>query len=192
VRWDSPVRAIEPRSDGVQVVTDDETYAAPVAVVATGAWAEALVGPFVTLPPLVVTQESAFHFAPRDPATPWPSFILHGDGRPGIAVYGLETPVEGVKVAEHHTGPVTTGDRRDFLVDAASRARVVDVVRQRLPGLEPAPVSEVTCLYTSTPDEGFVLERAGPLVAVSPCSGHGFKFAPEIGRRAAELALAGA
>ena len=46
----------------------------------------------------------------------------------------------------------------------------------------------MTCLYTSTPDEEFVLERAGPLVVVSACSGHGFKLAPEIGRRAAALA----
>ena len=30
-------------------------------------------------------------------------------------------------------------------------------------------------------DEDFVLDRIGPLVVASPCSGHGFKFAPLIG-----------
>jgi sarcosine oxidase len=189
VRWETPVAAIEPQAGRVLVVTDDETYDARVAVVAAGAWLEPLLRGLAALPPLVVTQESAFHFAPRDEATDWPSFILHGAGPAGAAVYGLETPGEGVKVAEHHTGPVTTADRRDFTVDAASRARVIDVVRRRLPGLDPTLVSEVTCLYTSTPDEEFVIERTGPLVVVSACSGHGFKFAPEIGRRAAALAF---
>jgi glycine/D-amino acid oxidase-like deaminating enzyme len=48
------------------------------------------------------------------------------------------------------------------------------------------------CLYTNTPDRHFAL---GPLpaddriVAVSACSGHGFKFAPAIGEAAAALAL---
>jgi sarcosine oxidase len=189
VRHRAAVRAVELAGDRVLIATDDETYDASVAVVAAGAWAEPLVGDMVTLPPLVVTQESAFHFVPYEPAPAWPSFILHGAGADGAPVYGVETPGEGVKVAEHHTGPVTTAATRDFVVDDDSRDRVGDVVRNQLPGLHPTPCNEVTCLYTSTPDEQFVLERAGPLVVVSPCSGHGFKFAPEIGRRVAALAL---
>ena len=47
-----------------------------------------------------------------------------------------------------------------------------------------------TCLYTNTADERFVLERRGNLVVGSPCSGHGFKFAPLIGERLAALAAA--
>jgi len=45
-----------------------------------------------------------------------------------------------------------------------------------------------TCLYTITPDEDFVLDRVGPIVVASPCSGHGFKFAPLFGRALADLA----
>jgi sarcosine oxidase len=48
-----------------------------------------------------------------------------------------------------------------------------------------------TCLYTNTEDESFVLERRGRLVVGSPCSGHGFKFAPLIGERLASLAGGG-
>ena len=33
----------------------------------------------------------------------------------------------------------------------------------------------------------FVLERHGRIVVASPCSGHGFKFAPVVGRRIVEL-----
>jgi sarcosine oxidase len=93
-----------------------------------------------------------------------------------------------VKVAEHHTGPVVRTDERDFVVDAGARERVVAFVESWLPGLTPEPVSEVTCLYTNTATEDFVLDRVGPIVIASPCSGHGFKFAPTIGRLAADLA----
>jgi sarcosine oxidase len=44
-----------------------------------------------------------------------------------------------------------------------------------------------TCLYTRTPDEDFILDRVGPLVVASPCSGHGFKFTPLIGEVLADL-----
>ena len=45
-----------------------------------------------------------------------------------------------------------------------------------------------TCLYTNTADEQFVLERHGRIVVGSACSGHGFKFAPAVGRTLAALA----
>ena len=45
-----------------------------------------------------------------------------------------------------------------------------------------------TCLYTNTSDEEFVLERHGRVVVGSACSGHGFKFAPIVGRTLAALA----
>jgi sarcosine oxidase len=182
-RWNAPVRSIDVSGDRARVVTDDQTYDAAVVVVAAGAWIAPLLGATVALPSLVVTQESAFHFAPRE-AMQWPSFIHHG----AIARYGLETPGEGVKVAEHHSGAVVTAATRDFVVAEDARARVTDFVARWFPGLVPEPVSEVTCLYTNTATEDFVLDRAGPVVVVSPCSGHGFKFAPIIGRMAADLA----
>ena len=49
-----------------------------------------------------------------------------------------------------------------------------------------------TCLYTNTADERFVLERQGRVVVGSACSGHGFKFAPIVGRTLAALARAAA
>jgi sarcosine oxidase len=44
-------------------------------------------------------------------------------------------------------------------------------------------------VYTTTPDEHFIVERRGRVVIGSACSGHGFKFAPAIGKRLAEMAL---
>ncbi len=49
-------------------------------------------------------------------------------------------------------------------------------------------MGELTCLYTSTASEDFILDRQGPFVIASACSGHGAKFAPLIGQIAADLA----
>ncbi|HWX08987.1 MAG TPA: hypothetical protein VNY33_03325, partial [Gaiellaceae bacterium] len=59
----------------------------------------------------------------------------------------------------------------------------------RLPEVDPEPIGAESCLYTSTADGSFVLERRGRVVVGSACSGHGFKFAPIVGRRLADLAL---
>ena len=46
----------------------------------------------------------------------------------------------------------------------------------------------MTCLYTRTANEDFILDRSGPFVVASPCSGHGAKFAPLLGEIIADLA----
>ena len=53
---------------------------------------------------------------------------------------------------------------------------------------DPKPLGAETCVYTTTADESFVLERHGRIVVGSPCSGHGFKFAPAVAERLAALA----
>jgi len=83
---------------------------------------------------------------------------------------------------------VTTGDLRDGIVSPAGRDRVRAFVQQWCDGLDPAPVGELTCLYTSTANGDFILDRQGPFVICSPCSGHGAKFAPLVGEIAADLA----
>jgi glycine/D-amino acid oxidase-like deaminating enzyme len=66
--------------------------------------------------------------------------------------------------------------------------RVIAFTEKRLPGLDSAPVNELTCLYTTTANEDFILDRRGPFVIASACSGHGAKFAPLLGEIIADLA----
>jgi sarcosine oxidase len=188
LRFEEPVRALAPRSDNrILVTTDLEQFRANRAVVTTGAWVTELLAGLIDLPPLTVSREQVFHFASRIGDVVWPSYIHHGR----TFIYGLQAPAdEGIKVAEHHTGAVTTADERSFEIDEAGRQRVIRHVTTRMPGLDPTPTSAATCLYTNTPDEAFIIERHGPIVVGSPCSGHGFKFVPLIGRRLAELACA--
>ncbi|MFJ9634793.1 FAD-dependent oxidoreductase [Streptomyces sp. NPDC101175] len=176
--------------DTARIRTDDgREITADTVVVAAGSWLPDLELP-VVLPELRVTQQQVFHFRQRDPAAPWPVMVSKDAT---MQVFALPSggdggPLPAVKVAEHDRGTPTTADTRTGVVDPASRARITAFVRDRLPGLDPDPVAEATCLYTTTPDEDFVLDRRGPLVIASPCSGHGAKFAPLIGAMAADLA----
>jgi sarcosine oxidase len=177
--------------DAVVVRAADDEWRAPVAVVTAGAWLPALLGSRLPLPALRVTRERLQHFRSRSPehGTTWPSFIHH---RSDAWRYGLLSPGEGVKVAEHMTGPVTDPDEAPAgAADDAALDRVRRYVERWLPGLDPAPMYPATCLYTTTPTHDFILERHGPIVVGSPCSGHGFKFTPLIGRMLAALATEG-
>ena len=188
VCYGTPVLRIEADGEGAAVHTADRSWRAPVVVVAAGAWLEPLLGGQVPLPPLVVSQVQAFHHVPRAPG-PWPAFIYYDE----VVRYGLPAGRDGevpgaIKLGEHGLGTITAGDGRDGIVNPAVRDRVGAFVREHLGGLEPDPVGEVTCLYTSTANEDFILDRHGPFVICSPCSGHGAKFAPLVGEIAAGLA----
>ncbi|HEY5393940.1 MAG TPA: N-methyl-L-tryptophan oxidase [Trebonia sp.] len=193
VRFGTPVTRLAPTpgGDGATAHTDGGTFTAPVAVVAAGAWMAPLIGDLVRLPPLTVTQQQVFHFGPRgQPAPPWPIFIYKDDiddfyGLPG----GRDGEVPGaIKLGEHRGGTAASADGRDFTVDPGARRRAVEFAGQRLPGLDSSPINEITCLYTSTANEDFILDRTGPIVIASACSGHGAKFAPLLGEILADLA----
>jgi sarcosine oxidase len=184
------VRSITVRGARAIVMLEDGTeLSAGAAVIAAGAWVGELVDGLVSLPPLRVTQQQIFHFPRRDPGSaPWPS-VIHGGDRPIYHLAGGRDggPGDDRKIGEHDAGIETSPATRSGIVDAASRQRVIEYVQRWLPGLEPTPRAEATCLYTETPSEDFILDRVGPLVICSPCSGHGAKFAPLIGELTAGL-----
>lgn len=162
-------------------VDDPAALDADVVVVAAGAW----IGRFFPDLPLSVTRETVVYF--RHSGPPLPS-VVELNERSAHAFFALHDPVHGLKAGAHHAGAETDPD------DAADpdpelAARIAAWVVERLPSVDPSPVAAETCLYTTTPDECFVLERRGRLVVGSACSGHGFKFAPAVGSRLADLAL---
>jgi sarcosine oxidase len=169
-----------PVERGVRI-DEPEALDADVVVLTTGAWITKLVPGL----PLRVTRETVAYF--RYDGPPLPS-VVELNEQSKHAMYSLHDPVHGLKAAVHFGGHETDPDLEegpdDELVAAAS-----EWVAARFPEADPTPVAAQTCLYTSTVDESFILERRGRVVIGSPCSGHGFKFAPAIGRRLAALAL---
>ncbi len=214
VRHETAVRHLELAGDRVRVVTQRGEILARSVVVAVGAWSAGVLAEVLDdardpsgpsgragraaadqFLPLVVTQEQPAHFAPRDPAVlagtaPWPSFTHDPGPDAGFpsGVYGLAAPGEGVKVGFHAVGPRVDPDRRDRTPEPEQLAALRRYVRTWLPGLDPDAYEPVSCTYTTTPDHDFVLDRRGPVVVAAGFSGHGFKFAPAVGRVLADLA----
>ena len=186
----TPVERIEVDGDRVFVHAAGSTWEAGCVVVAAGAWLPGLAGALVPLPPLQVTHQQPVHFAIR-PGYSFPSYIHHQDtGQAlGFAAYGLESPGEGVKLGLEGTVRSIDLATRTLDTDPAITREAQDYAERWLPGADPSQVTAVTCLFTETTDGHFVIDRVGPVVVCSPCSGHGFKFVPAIGAITADLAL---
>src|SRR5205823_2508573 len=172
---------------GVEVETNrriesTDELDADVVVVTAGPWVRELVPDL----PVTVTREPLAYFAYEGP--PRPCIVDLSAETRTHAMYSLHDPVHGLKAGAHHAGSEADPES-EGKPDPAIVERIAAWVRERLPDVDPSPVDAQTCLYTTTADQNFVLERRGRVVVGSACSGHGFKFAPAIGRRLAELAL---
>jgi sarcosine oxidase len=190
-----PAREVRVQNGRASVATDLATYSAEVVVVTAGAWAKGLLAPLGIDLPVVPTRETAAYFSMADELSV-PTIVdwsaaeaVNGSSGPHV-IYSLPSPGDGIKAAEHHAGPPTNPDDVGE-VDGASVARISQWVADRFPKASAAPMHAETCIYTNTSDERFIVERHGPVVVGSACSGHGFKFGPLTGKRLAELVIDG-
>jgi sarcosine oxidase len=135
--------------------------------------------------PVRVTCETVAYF--RRNGEPLPSVVQLDPVTRGHALYSLHDPLHGLKAGVHHAGAEIGPDVAQP-PDSALVERVADWVERTYADADPDPVDAETCVYTTTPDEHFILERRGRVVIGSACSGHGFKFAPAVGTRLAALA----
>lgn len=179
------VRSMTSAADGVEIRTDDETFHADVVVVAAGPWAGSLL-PHVGMDlPLVPTLEQVTYLRLNEPS-PLPTVIDWIEGG-HASPYAVPDPTDlgAFKIALHLSGPPVDPDTDGRAPDPVREATAIAHAEVRF---APHSVGETaTCLYTRTPDEDFVLDRIGPVVIASPCSGHGFKFTPLMGEIIADL-----
>ncbi len=188
------VESIAVERASVRLETTGGSVVARAVVVTAGAWAPRLLAPLGIELGVVPTRETvAYVDLPRAATLPpvidyerLPAPGSAGLSRIGQAGYALAAPGVGLKVGLHHAGPVTDPDD-DPLPDEAIARWALEWAHGRYPDAGEALGSE-TCIYTNTADESFVLERHGRIVVGSACSGHGFKFAPLVGRTLAALA----
>lgn len=195
IRTGERVIALEPKSERVIVRTDSGEIEAGQAIVAAGPWATKLL-PDLDLP-LTVTRQAVLWFAPENETlfarVQFPVFMLESEH--GIH-YGFPYDRDqGLKIAKHHhASEAVDPDSYDRSVTAADEAMIRSALEQYIPAANGERLAARTCLYTMTPDGDFVIDRtaASPqIIVASPCSGHGFKFAPVIGEILADLATTG-
>ncbi len=179
------VTALEEADGAVRISGDGVDLRVGAAVVAAGAWARALLAPAGIELDVVPTRETVSYFE-LDTDGPVPSLIDLTERRgPDQAGYALAAPGVGLKAGLHHTGAPTDPDEPGA-VDPELAAATEAWVERRFRGASSLGKPE-TCIYTNTDNERFVLEHRGRIVVGSACSGHGFKFAPLVGRRLAGL-----
>jgi sarcosine oxidase len=170
----------------VTVATTSGSVAADTAVVCAGPWTGALLtGSEIAVPSAPTMEQVGYLAMAAGPGPGMPIFICHGPPEP----YGLPVPGGALyKIGLHHSGPVIDPDRQDQGPDPALTERLIALARRYLPGLAPELTATERCVYDNSPDEDFIVDRAGRIVIGSGTSGHGFKFGPLLGEWLADLA----
>jgi sarcosine oxidase len=161
---------------------------ADVVVVTAGSWAKGLLARAGIDLPVTATSETVGFFR-LESERPIPTVVDFKPGGRGHATYGLHDPTYGLKLGNHKSGPPLDPDDQPG-PNAELVEQMSEAVARYFPTADPRPVEVQTCLYTNTDDERFIFERHGRIVVGSACSGHGFKFAPVVGERLADLAEA--
>jgi sarcosine oxidase len=183
------------------VTTDKGRHTADRLILALGPWLPEVLSRAYR-PLFQVSRQVLYWFAPKDAIEPFlagrfPVFIWElQTTRQGV--YGfpaIDGVGGGVKIATEQYRRTTTPDAADRAVTADEIATMYETcVAPCFPGLGRDCVKAATCLYTVTPDFGFVIDNLPGferVTVVSPCSGHGFKHSAAIGEALAEQILDG-
>ena len=164
-------------------------------VITVGGWAKKMLQQVGLDLPLKVTQEVLAYFAPRDASLDHSQHVMPcvlDYTNPENDFYSLPMiDVPGMKTGWHQTGneydPDTVQEPPPHIVEGMQ-----DWARQRFPHVDPNPIHTVTCIYTQSPDDHFIMDVHPSLPNVvigTGFSGHGFKFGPVLGQILAALAL---
>jgi sarcosine oxidase len=197
LRFEEPIRSWAAAGVGVSVVTDKGTYHAERLILAAGPWTNEL-APELPVP-LKVSRRVVFWFRPTGQhaafdKTAFPVFLW--EPAQGPFFYGIPRVDESghPKVAIHHVGEDCTPSTIDRNIHPRDLAAVRSAIESRIPALNGEVSRAVTCMYTLTPDEHFIIDvhRLHPQVSIAAgFSGHGFKFSSVVGEILADLAMTG-
>lgn len=190
--------------DVVVQLNPEQKVTAHRVIVAAGSWTNKLLSSVGVQIPYEVTEEVVCYYKPKtnieNPVDhthrSMPIFIYHAESDENVEhFYGLpQIAIPGIKAATHFAGPRVDPDQRPH-----NHPRHVELVKRTnrfvesmFPHVHHGAFQQVRCLYSTTPDHDFVLDRLQhhPNISVAAgFSGHGFKFAPIIGEVVAQLAL---
>ena len=199
LRTGTEVLGLEQCGSGVRIDTSSGPLMADQVVVSAGAWAAQLLGP--PFDRLLTVSRQLLHWYALDDASAYdaaaPVFIwMHGPSDADY-FYGFP-PLPGdarIKVAAEQYETTTTAGAADRRVSPAESAAMYrHNVAGRLAGATPRLARAAACLYTMTPDRGFIIDRhpgQDRVLVISACSGHGFKHSAGIGATVAELLTQG-
>lgn len=196
LRFGTEVSGWQADSNGVRVeLADGSAVEADRVLLAAGPWITELAP---ELEPHLEVARQVMHWFEVDGDDParasaerWPLFVWEYQS-PRI-FYGFPNEGDGLKVAIHHDGEITSVDRLDREVRDAEIEQVRTLLDRLFPGVAGRSLRSAVCMYTNTRDGHFIVDRHPRhpnVLLASPCSGHGFKFAGALGEALAQT-LAG-
>ena len=187
-----------PTSSGVQIRTQHALYTAKKVIVAAGSWIAPLLKTIGIDLPATVLKEQVSFFAARQPdefqPVTLPLVIHHFPATTSVASIFPIHNHRGVKLMIDRVSLAVAPDDPDRSIDAGRETWLREYAARMLPGLTQEIIESVSCRYTMTPDEDFIIDKFGDhhnVMVASPCSSHGFKFGMVIGEILADLATAG-
>ncbi len=190
---DSAVIGWDVRDDNMVIVeTTTGRFQSRRLVIAGGPWSSRLL-PDLNLPLRVLRKQQHWFQIDRVDqklVNQFPAFLFEQDN--GDVFYGIpEIDYLGMKVAEHSGGEIVDDPNRlDLELNEPELKRVEGFLKQHLRFGHHRLVHYSECLYTMSPDGHFIVDRYPGLKQVSfaaGLSGHGFKFAPVLGRYLIDL-----
>jgi glycine/D-amino acid oxidase-like deaminating enzyme len=185
--------------DGVDVITNCGTISAGRVIVGAGAW----VPDFIANPELkslFTIRRQVLHWFEveesfSDAVSPGrcPVYMWSYGNRAEDFFYGFPSVDDvsgGLKMASEQCLESTTPTAVDRNVGEREAATMFEhCVRGRVTATTGRVLRSTVCLYTETPDSGFVIDdhpELANVTIVSPCSGHGFKHSAAIGEALAQ------
>jgi len=193
--FDTAVESWISDGDGVELKTANGTFRAGQLVLSPGAWLDGLL-PELSLP--LTIERQVLHWV--QPAKGPERFgadelvFFAWEYREGALFYVIPDLGSGVKIALHHQGEITDLDRIERDVADEEVEEMEKLIAAFVPEMRGTMARSHVCMYTNTPDEHFLIDRHpmyNQVLIVSPCSGHGFKFASVVGEIVADLAIEG-
>ncbi len=192
----TPVRAIKPRKDGIEIITDKDTFHAGKLIVTAGAWLTNILSMVNFKLPITVTREQVTYFKSphlKDFAIgKFPTWIYSGNRQ--YYFYGF--PVYGeiaVKAAEDVGGQITTAETRSLEKDNRSDMTLKSFLAAHLPSALGPELYTKTCLYDMTPDRDFIVDflPQHPNILLFHGAAHAYKFTSLLGKISSQLVTTG-
>lgn len=185
----------------IKIKTNHGEYETKHLIITAGPWLpEILPAPFEKL--LTITRQVLFWFDVKGSTADFsykkfPVFIWKPNATRIGGFYGFPAinGEQAIKIARGQYGETTDVNTVNRKV---SEQEITDMYEQciapYLPDVSRQCIRAVTCLYTNTPDEHFIIDKHpshSNVFVVSPCSGHGFKYSAAIGEGLAEFICEG-
>jgi sarcosine oxidase len=188
----------EPITDGFKLIANQTTYRAEKVVFCAGSWTQRLLSAYSL--GLKITRQVIAWVATdknRYEEGQFPCWFLHDPSRGMYYGFPVNHKIRsGLKLALHMPGlPLASPDHYDKEVLEVEKEAIHYFLNRYQPALSNAKIDYETCLYTYSPDDHFIVDflpgYESKVAIACGFSGHGFKFAPTIGKILIDLIVQG-